>query len=90
MDSTCDTDDEYAFDRASTTKSTGKMSTSTNEWMNVTTNSEDCSYSSDLDEVSDGQIHSNHDDCDRDFTATPVLKPPSIKGYYFLSITLSI
>ncbi|EEZ98518.1 protein phtf [Tribolium castaneum] len=75
MDSTCDTDDEYE----KTSIKTSKMSSSTNEWMNVTTNSEDCSYSSDLDEVSDGHIETNHDDYDHDLTSTAVFNPPSIK-----------
>lgn len=69
-------DDEY--EKASSLK-TSKMSSSTNEWMNVTTNSEDCSYSSDLDEVSDGHIETNPDDCDHDLTSTAVFNPPSIK-----------
>jgi hypothetical protein len=80
MDSTCDTDDEYGYDKSSTIKSTSKMNASANEWMNVTTNSEDCSYSSDLDEVSDGHIETNHDDYDHDLASTTVFNPPSIKG----------
>jgi uncharacterized membrane protein len=79
MDSTCDTDDEYGYDKSSTIKSTSKMNASANEWMNVTTNSEDCSYSSDLDEVSDGHIETNHDDYDHDLASTTVFNPPSIK-----------
>ncbi|KAJ3650340.1 hypothetical protein Zmor_022034 [Zophobas morio] len=79
MDSTCDTDDEYGYEKASTIKSTSKLSSSANEWMNVTTNSEDCSYSSDLDEVSDGHIETNHDDYDHDLNSTTVFNSPSIK-----------
>ncbi|RZC32708.1 homeodomain transcription factor [Asbolus verrucosus] len=83
MDSTCDTDDEYGYEKASTVKSASKISSSTNEWMNVTTNSEDCSYSSDLDEVSDGNIETNHDEYDHDVTSTAVFNHSSIKDTLF-------
>lgn len=46
--------------------------TSATEWIGITTNSEDCSYSSELDQ-SDSQYSENGND--HDFTPTVILNP---------------
>lgn len=50
------------------------------EWMGVTTNSDDCSYSSDMDDVrSSSRLRSN---CDYNYTPSAILNPPSAKGRF--------
>lgn len=48
------------------------------EWMGVTTNSDDCSYSSDMDNMrSSSRIRGSYD---YNYTPTAILNPPSAKG----------
>ncbi|XP_044761757.1 protein phtf isoform X2 [Coccinella septempunctata] len=47
------------------------------EWMGVTTNSDDCSYTSDMDDVrSNSRLRSS---CEYNYTPTAILNPPSAK-----------
>lgn len=78
IDSTCDTEDD-AFSSPGTGASYplyAEATTSATDWFGVTTNSEDCSYSSEYDEP-DSQVESNYDHFtyDIDLTPTAILSP---------------
>lgn len=57
--------------------------TSATEWMGVTTNSEDCSYSSDLDDITDSNVEK--EECcayDNELAPSAILNPPFGKGMF--------
>lgn len=88
VDSTCDTDDE-AFSSPEIGMNYTVPTEATNsgtDWIGVTTNSEDCSYSSEYNE-SDSQVDSTYDHLTHEFDLSPtaILSPccaPSDKGRY--------
>lgn len=79
IDST-DTDEEgddgetIATDACNTNGQFTEGTTSATEWIGITTNSEDCSYSSEL-EHSDSQYEYSENGGEFDFTATVILNP---------------
>ncbi|XP_037947353.1 protein phtf [Teleopsis dalmanni] len=85
-ESSCDTDEEG--DDGETISSPNSLcnnsnynecTTSATEWLGVTTNSEDCSYSSDINNLDDYKNQQISDDngYDADFTPTTILNPHS-------------
>lgn len=59
----------------------GEFTSSATDWMGVTTNSEDCSYSSDLDNISDNNVEKDdYSIYDNEFAPTGILNPPFGKG----------
>ncbi|CAH1108072.1 unnamed protein product, partial [Psylliodes chrysocephalus] len=78
--SNCETDEEIAPSSPEVKKierSPGDLTSSATEWMGVTTNS-DCSYSSDLENISDSQIDIEKDNYiyNNDIAPTAILNPP--------------
>ncbi|XP_072385202.1 protein phtf isoform X1 [Diabrotica undecimpunctata] len=83
QDSNCETDDEpiqSSPDVKINEASLGDLTSSATDWMGVTTNS-DCSYSSDIENLSDSQINNGKDYAtyDNDIAPTAILNPPSAK-----------
>ncbi|CAG9836717.1 unnamed protein product [Diabrotica balteata] len=83
QDSNCETDDEpiqSSPDVKINETSLGDITSSATDWMGVTTNS-DCSYSSDIENLSDSQINNGKDYAtyDNDIAPTAILNPPSAK-----------
>lgn len=83
QDSNCETDEEPTLSSPEiklNETSLGDLTSSATEWMGVTTNS-DCSYSSDMENLSDSQIDNEKDYSvyDNDIAATAILNPPSAK-----------
>lgn len=84
QDSNLDTEEELPS--SPETKASGPLSgdlTSGTDWMGVTTNSEDCSYSSDLEDITDSNVEK--DDCsvyDSELAPTAILNPPFGKGKF--------
>ncbi|CAG9863736.1 unnamed protein product [Phyllotreta striolata] len=78
----CDTDEEVAPSSPEvkqTERSLGDLTSSATDWMGVTTNS-DCSYSSDMENLSDAQIDDEKDGMfDNDSAPTGILNPPSAR-----------
>lgn len=86
QDSNLDTEEELPS--SPETKMSSPLSgelTSATDWMGVTTNSEDCSYSSDLEDITDSNVEK--DDCstyDNELAPTAILNPPFGKGKFGL------
>lgn len=76
-DNTCDTEDDI-FSSPETGlnyPAYNEATTSATDWCGVTTNSEDCSYSSEYDNGSDSQAESNFDRFEIDFSPSAILSP---------------
>lgn len=58
------------------TSNCNECTTSATEWLGITTNSDECSYSSNYDNSDDYKSNQYSDDgCDLDFTPTTILNP---------------
>ncbi|CAH1176498.1 unnamed protein product [Phaedon cochleariae] len=81
QDSNCDSEDEplSSPDIRLNGPSLGDLTSSATEWIGVTTNSEDGSYSSDMDNLSESNIENDRDYPDNDLAPTAILSPPSAK-----------
>lgn len=91
MDSTCDTEDDAFWSPGVAMSDTlcNEATTSATDWCGITTNSEDCSYSSEYDNESDSQVESNPDHFQLDWTPTAILSPccnASDRGKYTLQV----
>lgn len=84
IDSTCDTEDEaFSSPEIGANCSVTEEATTGTDWIGITTNSEDCSYTSEYE--SDSQVEANyeHFTYDLDLTPTDILSPccaPSDRG----------
>lgn len=82
QDSNLDTEEEPPS--SPETKGSGPLTaelTSATEWMGVTTNSEDCSYSSDLDDITDSNVEKDDGSVyDNELAPNAILNPPFGKG----------